>query len=168
VLIVLAIVVLGSSVCCGGGAYWFFYRVKATAEQIKRGEKVSIAGMEINAALPKEIPAYPGATQTFSMGAHAGKEGSVSYVFTTTDAPSNVRDFYHDRLTADGWRPTATTAAPEGAVATYAKGNQVLQIMASGSGGHTTVTLTHITSNKPIETPTTEAAPPTEPAPAPQ
>lgn len=80
------------------------------------------AGAE-NAGLPKDIPAYPGATELFSMAGMIG--------FKSTDKVATVGKFYEDNLPGQGWNKEDSSMVGDMAMQTWKKEQRTLQIMIS-------------------------------------
>lgn len=99
-------------------------------------------GTSLPADWPKDAPAYPGATVSYS-GSNNPQSGESGFgaVLTTNDSAQKVRDYYTKELTSLGWKTEATYNAQETSVVSATKENRVFTVATAESEGLTTITL---------------------------
>lgn len=81
--------------------------------------------------LPEDVPSYPNAEQTFSMGGMA--------TFETPDAVSDVADFYRENLAAEGWTVESDDDMEDMVQQVWSKGERTLTLLASNQDGVSSV-----------------------------
>jgi hypothetical protein len=129
---------------------------KVSIETSAKGEGVDIKGaggtvrLGGDARLPDWLPAYPGATAKAS-AAHSDSatEQSGMVVFTTSDAPQKVLDFYQDALKKAGITDLSnTTTTADGKLAGMLMGQspdqrRSAQVLFGADDGKTSATITY-------------------------
>ena len=96
------------------------------------GKKVAwsggAAGVDLPEGFPKDVPLYPGATNTVSV-----KEGkSTSVVLKSNDESKKVRDFYASKLKENGWTIETAADIEQGSMFSAKKDKRRLSVVMSG------------------------------------
>ncbi len=159
-LVLLLVVVLG---CCGGIATCIFLARKAAQKVAENApafqqtimdaakEQAKANGVEINTPdaagitalpsnFPNDIPTYSGAKTLQSVGKI--KEDAGDVMLQTTDAASDVKDFYSRQMTDQGWKEESNSS--QGAdtyILSYSKDDRAATVTINHSGKETTILL---------------------------
>ena len=106
------------------------------------GESVQISANESGVSLPdgfpSDVPIYPGATITLTSETPQG----MNVVLRTKDPAEKVRQFYQEKLKAEGWEIVATMNMPTGAMLQAKKGERSQTVITGSDGQQTTISLT--------------------------
>ena len=101
------------------------------------------AGTKLPADFPSDIPIYPGATVTASVGAAGQAAGKTSHVvtFETSDSADSVASFYKAKLAA--WQSSAEVGTPEGKMLVLQSpdSRRRVSLLAASKSGKTSVSL---------------------------
>lgn len=100
------------------------------------------SGTVVPADFPKDVPLYPGGKVTGSVSGTDKASGGHMVTFETSDAPEKVSDFYKSKLS--GWKNSMEMSSGNGKmlVMTAPDEKRSVTVIASPSGGKTTVSLT--------------------------
>lgn len=117
-----------------------------TIEGEDGGKATFSEGAEVPADFPSDVPVYEG-----TIKAAVEAKDAFTLAIVTQDSPSDVLDWYVEKLTDEGWKREAKMATGEGGVYSAKKGDSAVQVVvASGSGdaaGDTSISLTVTTGS---------------------
>lgn len=91
---------------------------------------------------PTDVPAYEGASVTYSASAspEEGKTG-MALILATDDAAADVKSFYEATLKSEGWTLTNTLEGGGSVIITAEKDGRQLSLVISEADGKTGITL---------------------------
>lgn len=95
--------------------------------------------------LPSWIPAYPGSNPQVNMAGRANGGDAGNFSFSTADPPSQVMQYYQDKIKEMGMKATTVVASEKGGMVngTDDGNNRTLNVIVGGDSGKTTVTVTY-------------------------
>jgi hypothetical protein len=95
--------------------------------------------------LPSWIPAYPGSNPQVNMAGRANDGDAGNFTFTTADPPSQVMQYYQDKIKEMGMKATTVVASEKGGMVNGADDNnhRTLNVIVGGGSGKTSVTVTY-------------------------
>ncbi len=99
------------------------------------------AGTELPADWPNDVPAYTGATVTYSGSSNADEGTGYSAVFSTKDDYTKVAAYYTNELPKQGWAIESTQNITGTTVMAATKDTRTISVAASTTDGETSITI---------------------------